>query len=176
MRKNIYSLSVLVWRRFWNCQGTSYGIVLSHVHACCWSIIWKYWETYSLKNMFYILQCHSISRSRSVFSVCQRQRWKRDKFAVGKWKSYEGGALSWNEGAFLVRDNRVLKEPLGRSLRSLAPQRSASLHSLHSLARSLSSRARSLTSFTPSWDSWKSWICVHTVIAFHGNKRVFHLH
>ena len=53
-----------------------------------------------------------------------------------------------------------------RSLGSLAPQRSASLHS----------RARSLTSLTPSWDGWNSLICVHAVIAFHRNKRVLGRH
>ena len=66
------------------------------------------------------------------------------------------------QGAFLVRDNRILNGPLGRSLRSFA----RTAHSAHSLcstplryarfARSLRSRARSLTSFTPSWDSCNS--------------------
>ena len=63
------------------------------------------------------------------------------------------------KGAFLVKDDRVLKGPLGRSLRSFA----RTAHSAHSLrsaplryarfARSLRSRARSLTLLTPSWDS-----------------------
>ena len=101
-------------------------------------------------------------------------------------------AVSWFKGskaqtsntevAFLVADNRVLKGPLGRSLRSFA----RTAHSAHSLrsaplryarfARSLRSRARSLTSLTPSWDSWNSWICVHAVIALHRNKSVFGCH
>ena len=61
-----------------------------------------------------------------------------------------------SKGAFLVRDNRVFKGPLGRSLRSFA----CTAHSTHSLrstslrytcsTRSLRSQARSLTSFTPS--------------------------
>ena len=66
---------------------------------------------------------------------------------------------SFSKGAFLVKDDRVLKGPLGRSLRLFA----RTAHSAHSLrsaplryarfARSLRSRARSLTSLTPSWDS-----------------------
>ena len=62
-------------------------------------------------------------------------------------------------GTFLVRDNRVLNGPLGRSL-CLFARTAHSAHSLHSaslrytrFARSLRSRARSLTSLTPSWDS-----------------------
>ena len=61
-------------------------------------------------------------------------------------------------GPVSSRDNRVLKEPLGRSLRSFA----RTAHSAHSLcsallryarfACSLHSRARSLTSLTPLWD------------------------
>ena len=42
-----------------------------------------------------------------------------------------------------------------RSLRSLAPQDSATLHSLCSLAPF--TRACSLTSLTPSWDDWREW-------------------
>ena len=70
-------------------------------------------------------------------------------------------------GAFLVRDNRVLNGPLGRSLRSFA-RTAYSPYSAHSLrsaplcstalrfARSLRSQARSLTSLTPLWDSENS--------------------
>ena len=63
------------------------------------------------------------------------------------------------KGAFLVKDDRVLKGPLGRSLRSFA----CTAHSAHSLrsaplryarlACSLRSRACSLTLLTPLWDS-----------------------
>ena len=90
-----------------------------------------------------------------------------------------------NQRAFLVRDNWVFNGPLGRSLRSFA-RTAHSAHSAHLLrsaplcyacfACSLRSRACSLTLPTPSWDSWNSWICVHAVIVFHGNKRVFRLH
>ena len=79
-------------------------------------------------------------------------------------------------GPVSSRDNRVLKGPLGRSLRSFA----RTAHSAHSLrsaplryarfAHSLRSQARSLTSLTPSWDSWYPWICVHAEIAIYGNK------
>jgi len=63
------------------------------------------------------------------------------------------------EGAFLVKDDRVLKGPLGRSLRLFAhTTRSSALRSVHRLAHSLLG------------------ICVHAVIAFHGNKRVFGAH
>ena len=72
-----------------------------------------------------------------------------------------------DKGAFLVKDDRVLKGPLGRSLCSFV----RTAHSAHSFrsaslrfatlallryarfARLLRSRARSLTSLTPSWDS-----------------------
>ena len=64
-----------------------------------------------------------------------------------------------NKGPVSTRDNRVLKGPLGRSLRLFA----RTAHSAHLLrsaplrcarfARSLRSRARSLTSLTPSWES-----------------------
>ena len=89
------------------------------------------------------------------------------------------GYWTWIKGAFLVKDDRVLKGPLGRSLRSFA----RTAHSLRSaplcsacFARSLCSRARSLTLLTPSCNSWNSWICVHAVIAFHGMERVFGRH
>ena len=82
-------------------------------------------------------------------------------------------SLSVYLGPVSTSDNRILKGPLGRSLRSFA----RTAHSLHSaplrytrFAHSLHSRARSLTSLTPSWDIWNSWICVHAEIAFKENK------
>ena len=61
----------------------------------------------------------------------------------------------WTKGAFLVKDDRVLKGPLGRSLR-LFPRTAHSGHLLHRpplcyacFARSLRLQARSLTSPTP---------------------------
>ena len=65
-------------------------------------------------------------------------------------------------GPVSTRDNRVLKGPLGRSLRSFA-RTAHSTHSTHSLrsdllryarfACSLRTQTRSLTLLTPSWDS-----------------------
>ena len=64
----------------------------------------------------------------------------RDRACFHSWQSrFEKATRSL---ATFVRSHR--------SLRSLAPQRSASLRSL----RSLPSQARSLTSLTPSWDGW----------------------
>ena len=59
---------------------------------------------------------------------------------------FKPGKNCATKGAFLVKDDRVLKGPLGRSLRSFA----CTAHSAHSLcyarlARSLRSGARSLT-------------------------------
>ena len=66
------------------------------------------------------------------------------------------------KGAFLVKDDRVLKGPLGRLLR-LFTRTAHSAHLLRSaplcysrVAPSLRSRARSLTFLTPSWDSGNS--------------------
>ena len=82
-------------------------------------------------------------------------------------------------GAFLVKDDRVLKGPLGRSLRLFT----CTAHSAHSLCsaplrsarftRLPHSWAHSLTSLTPSWNSGNHLKCVHAVNAFQRNKRVF---
>ena len=91
----------------------------------------------------------------------------------------------WDEslGAFLVRDNRVLNKPLGRSLRSFA----CTAHSTHSLcstplryacfASLLLSWARSLTLLTPSIHGLTHSLCSlsHKTLGLWNHEYVFTL-
>ena len=78
--------------------------------------------------------------------------------------------------ALLVNHNRAYSGPLGRSLRSFAPN-ACSLYRLqhyaflHLLTNLLGSRACSVTSLTPSCHS-KIYECVHAVSAMNGFNRV----